>query len=562
MILHAIHHVVEYTLAQANEIARRGDFTLAKFAYEFCIETETDNSAAWYGLGVVNHQMGDEEGAIVAFERAFLINRFHAPTAANLAILLDGRDLLLARRYANSALELGLTDDRLATIASREEEVEETRNEDSTNDRFGTINQEQESEEELPVLTAEPVEVVEEPESVQNDILQDAVNLIDEGDYEKALNLISPALEGDYSESAQLWYLCGLCLNVLGLHEDALNTISYCLELDNTHEEAQNLYEELVSPEIDEGGPTLENTNDSSSGIDDVEEDSDIPPEDILGNTKTNHEDIHPAQYEVFDDGSHEEETEDSSLLIALEDTHVVLIEQARESTQNGDHAGAVQIWKRVIEEYGSTAQAWSGMADALEAAGHAEKGFQCRTKAEELQMQEEQEEVSDVGVDLVAAAEQAKLHSVQGTSPNQDDVNVSIEWYNKGLTLLGEDKGVEALNCFEKAISSAPREEREIRVRSHNGRGHALHQLGRFSESIQSYHQAISMDPTMVTGRTLYNMGSSYAAMEHFADAIRCFEQALDRDLDEEEERLCKTQMNRCSLLLKEQQKTERIQS
>ena len=540
MILHAIHHVVEYTLAQANEIARRGDFTLAKFAYEFCIETETDNSAAWYGLGVVNHQMGDEEGAIVAFERAFLINRFHAPTAANLAILLDGRDLLLARRYANSALELGLTDDRLTTIASHEEEVEE----------------------ELPVLTAEPVEVMEEPESVQNDILRITVNLIDAGDYEKALNLISPALEGDYSESAQLWYLCGLCLNVLGLHEDALNTISYCLELDNTHEEAQNLYEELASPEIDEGGPTLEITNDSPSGIDDVEEDSDFTSETILEETKTNHEEIHPAQYEVFDDGSHEEETGDSSLLIALEDTHVVLIEQARESTQNGDHAGAVQIWKRIIEEYGSTAQAWSGMADALETAGHAEKGFQCRIKAEELQMQEEQEEVPEAGVDLVAAAAQTKLHSGQGTLPNQDDVNVSIEWYNKGLTLLGEDKGIEALNCFDKAISSAPREEREIRVRSHNGRGHALHQLGKFSDSIQSYHQAISMDPTMVTGRTLYNMGSSYAAMEHFTDAIRCFEQALDRDLDEEEERLCKTQMNRCSLLLKEQQKTERIQS
>ena len=540
MILHAIHHVVEYTLAQANEIARRGDFTLAKFAYEFCIETETDNSAAWYGLGVVNHQMGDEEGAIVAFERAFLINRFHAPTAANLAILLDGRDLLLARRYANSALELGLTDDRLTTIASREEEVEE----------------------ELPVLTAEPVEVMEEPESVQNDILRVAVNLIDAGDYEKALNLISPSLEGDYSESAQLWYLCGLCLNVLGLHEDALNTISYCLELDNTHEEAQNLYEKLASPEIDEGEPTLEITNDSPSEIDDVEEDSDFTSEAILKETKINHQEIHPAQYEVFDDGSHEEEIGDSSLLIALEDTHVVLIEQARESTQNGDHAGAVQIWKRIIEEYGSTAQAWSGMADALEAAGHAEKGFQCRIKAEELQMQEEQEEVPEAGVDLVAAAAQTKLHSGQGKLPNQDDVNVSIEWYNKGLTLLGEDKGIEALNCFEKAISSAPREEREIRVRSHNGRGHALHQLGRFSESIQSYHQAISMDPTMVTGRTLYNMGSSYAAMEHFTDAIRCFEQALDRDLDEEEERLCKTQMNRCSLLLKEQQKTERIQS
>ena len=549
MILHAIHHVVEYTLAQANEIARQGDYTLAKFAYEFCIETETDNSAAWYGLGVVNHQMGDEEGAIVAFERAFLINRFHAPTAANLAILLDGRDLLLARRYANSALELGLTDVRLATIASRDEAVEEDRVEDGLDDSLESTNQEQETEE-LPVLTAEPVEVMEETEPVQRDILQDAANLIDAEDYEKALNLISPALEGDYSESAQLWYLCGLCLKALDLHEDALNTISYCLELDNTHEEALKLSEELTP------------NSDSPSEIDDVEADSDFAAEEILEGTQTNHDEIHPAQYEVFNDGSQEEDTDDSSLLVALEDTHVVLIKQARESTQHGDHAGAVQIWKRIIEEYGSTAQAWSGMADALEAAGHVEKGFQCRTKANELLMQEEKEEVPDGGVDLVAAAIQAKLHSGHDTSPNQDDVNVSIEWYNKGLTLLGEDKGVEALNCFEKAISSAPREEREIRVRSHNGRGHALHQLGRFSESIQSYHQAISMDPTMVTGRTLYNMGSSYAAMEHFTDAIRCFEQALDRDLDEEEERLCKTQMNRCSLLLKEQRKTERIQS
>lgn len=549
MILHAIHHVVEYTLAQANEIARQGDYTLAKFAYEFCIETETDNSAAWYGLGVVNHQMGDEEGAIVAFERAFLINRFHAPTAANLAILLDGRDLLLARRYANSALELGLTDVRLATIASRDEAVEEDRGEDGLDDSLESTNQEQETEE-LPVLTAEPVEVMEETEPVQRDILQDAANLIDAEDYEKALNLISPALEGDYSESAQLWYLCGLCLKALDLHEDALNTISYCLELDNTHQEALELFEELTP------------NSDSPSEIDDVEADSDFAAEEILEGTQTNHDEIHPAQYEVFNDGSQEEDTDDSSLLVALEDTHVVLIKQARESTQHGDHAGAVQIWKRIIEEYGSTAQAWSGMADALEAAGHVEKGFQCRTKANELLMQEEKEEVPDGGVDLVAAAIQAKLHSGHDTSPNQDDVNVSIEWYNKGLTLLGEDKGVEALNCFEKAISSAPREEREIRVRSHNGRGHALHQLGRFSESIQSYHQAISMDPTMVTGRTLYNMGSSYAAMEHFTDAIRCFEQALDRDLDEEEERLCKTQMNRCSLLLKEQRKTEKIQS
>jgi tetratricopeptide (TPR) repeat protein len=65
-----------------------------------------------------------------------------------------------------------------------------------------------------------------------------------------------------------------------------------------------------------------------------------------------------------------------------------------------------------------------------------------------------------------------------------------------------------------------------------------------------------------MVTGRTLYNMGSSYAAMEHFADAIKCFQQALNKELDAEESQLIQTQMNRCSLLLKEQNKSANLQS
>ena len=56
--------------------------------------------------------------------------------------------------------------------------------------------------------------------------------------------------------------------------------------------------------------------------------------------------------------------------------------------------------------------------------------------------------------------------------------------------------------------------------------------------------------------------MGSSYAAMEHFADAIKCFQQALNRELDAEESQLIQTQMNRCSLLLKEQNKSANLQS
>jgi len=137
--------------------------------------------------------------------------------------------------------------------------------------------------------------------------------------------------------------------------------------------------------------------------------------------------------------------------------------------------------------------------------------------------------------------------------------VNVCIEWYNKGLNMLAEENGMEALNCFERAIGGAPRDERELRIRAQNGRGHALYQLARYPESIQAYHAAISMDPAGVTGRSLYNMGSSYAAVELYSDAIKCFEQALGRGLDVEDTTVCKTQINRCRLLHKEQQKRQR---
>ena len=294
---------------------------------------------------------------------------------------------------------------------------------------------------------------------------------------------------------------------------------------------------------------------------DEIDEDEETIPTLISAEVITH------AEYsgeEIFDDREPEvieEEGPSESPYIALEDSLVVLLRQANEATSSGEHATAVQLWKNIIENHGSTSDAWNGMAGALEAAGHIDKSQQCRNKAQELLASESSDDsgITD-SVDLVAAAVEARELITSNEFTVDDDVNVAIEWYNKGLTLLTEDKGLQALNSFERVISTAPREERELRVRAHNGRGHALHQLGRFAESIQSYHQAISMDPSSVSGRTLYNMGSSYAAMEHFEDAIRCFEQALERELDEEETRLCQTQMNRCQLLLKEQLKTQRI--
>ena len=362
-----------------------------------------------------------------------------------------------------------------------------------------------------------------------DNLTEEISHLIEESEFQSAMELISPALEGDYSTDAMIWYYCGLCLHNLDLSEDAIQSLNYSLQLDPE----LTLAEDLVT---------------------EIETKLSEPEQEIVEFTPVATEEVTYAEF-VPDE-------EEDSLEISLEDTLVVLQQKAKNHSQEGNHALAIQTWKKIIQDYGSTYDSWSGMSDALEAAGHFEKANQCKQKAEELKNKNSTTPRAEIDVDLVAAAEDAKMSVAQNTPIDEESVNVAIEWYNKGLTLLGEDKGDQALNCFDKAISSTPRDERELRVRSYNGRGHALHQLGKFSESIQSYHQAISMDPTMVTGRTLYNMGSSYAAMEHFADAIKCFQQALNRELDSEESQLIQTQMNRCSLLLKEQNKSANLQS
>jgi tetratricopeptide (TPR) repeat protein len=227
--------------------------------------------------------------------------------------------------------------------------------------------------------------------------------------------------------------------------------------------------------------------------------------------------------------------------------------------TEKGDHAAAVNEWKELLKKDSSDINSWKGLADALSKAGYIERANQCLQRVEELTEMSKEERVIDENEEmenLISAAKEVKEKINTIEENNSRDVNESIEWYNKGLILLTENNPMESLNCFDKAIEGAPEEEIELRVRSYNGKGHALYQLEKFVESIQEYHSAIVLDPTSVTGRTLYNMGSSYASIELYADAVKCFEQAKNRGLGKEDQRLCQTQISRCKLLIKEQKK------
>ncbi len=164
----------------------------------------------------------------------------------------------------------------------------------------------------------------------------------------------------------------------------------------------------------------------------------------------------------------------------------------------------------------------------------------------------------SNPQVDLAAAAldAAARVAVNTGIDSNSNSIaNQDIEWYNKGVGLIEDKKYREALSCFDRALPSfADNDEMVIRIL--NGRGNALYYLEDYPKCVESYHKAMVINPKGVQGKTLYNMGTAYAEMQRFSDAIKCFEQAIPRGLDKDQQKLAKEQIRRCNILQKEQQR------
>ena len=98
-----------------------------------------------------------------------------------------------------------------------------------------------------------------------------------------------------------------------------------------------------------------------------------------------------------------------------------------------------------------------------------------------------------------------------------------------------------------------------EMVIRILNGRGNAFYYLENYPACVESYHQAMLIKPEEVRGKTLYNMGTAYAEMERFQDAVKCFEQAIPRGLSKDEIKRTKDQIRRCNILIKEQNKKKK---
>ena len=95
---------ISQLLTDAKAHADVGDMLLASQLYTKATEIEPNNAAAWYGLGVVQTARGFPDDSRLAFEKANMLDPEHAPTAANLAVLLENIDPVRSYELATMAV--------------------------------------------------------------------------------------------------------------------------------------------------------------------------------------------------------------------------------------------------------------------------------------------------------------------------------------------------------------------------------------------------------------------------------------------------------------------------
>tara|TARA_Y100000768_G_scaffold97782_1_gene71289 strand:- start:2690 stop:3883 length:1194 start_codon:yes stop_codon:yes gene_type:complete len=375
------------------------------------------------------------------------------------------------------------------------------------------------------------------------------------GDYSKAIKTYLNVLSMD-ENNATAWFCLGVLYSKIGSLKEAVDAFEKCDERSPDHPPTlANLAYLLVESEPERASefakralPHLKEDEKLHSIASAFK--SEEPEKLVFIESKPIEE--HPV-----------DQTEDVDVFPKVDENR--RYEEARTLSSSGDHSTAVSIWKDLLEQTPDSPEVWRGLGEALSLAGYDDRAEQCMKRANQIETdtheQSEQDISADIHVDddddellLIAADEVRSVPEVEERG-NLDD---SLGWYNMGINLLNEGKHEEALSSFEKAIGGCPSSEVELRVKAQNGRGNALYNQGRYPESIVAYHTAIGLDAHSVSGRTLFNMGSSYAAVEMFDDAIKCFSQSLERGLDESEAELCEKQISRCRVLAREQAKRQ----
>jgi tetratricopeptide (TPR) repeat protein len=115
-------------------------------------------------------------------------------------------------------------------------------------------------------------------------------------------------------------------------------------------------------------------------------------------------------------------------------------------------------------------------------------------------------------------------------TKPSADetvqkkDTHYAQVHHQMGLSLYATKNYTEALDSFSKAISIDP-----TRSESHNEKGVVLYEMEHYEEALKCFTEAFHLNNSFTTA--IYNKGNCYKSMKLYVRALECYDKAIDLD-------------------------------
>jgi len=519
-------------------------------AFTESLNLDNEDPAGWFNLGMLHRRNGDIESASTCYSAALSLDEEHAKSAFALADarlkLGDIEGSLTAWRQLLTLQpdnpERILFAQMLIEIAEGESTILETHTELPPTLPEG------------PVLAREAKEVIDGMSGLECELLKARAHSIC-GEHTDSIVIIKKHLEGDKT-NASIWDALATALISAGQNEKASKCRAKVATLRRESEGSSGnqsnggsgiqSVETIPTKTSSSSTATATSTQTSTGSAHAPKQESDTSPESdskidnvqgVLQNDSATHIATNVG-------GQSADKTEGSASI-----EHVQSTDAAEDLWNEGP-------WNESSDPPSTDSPLESLTATSIHDHDMIENAEQVleSTPMPESKRRENQ----DTGVNLAKAAlDVASLVSTFEpiSADSSSVVNNSVEWYNKAIILLEGSSYKEALSCFDAALKGAAGDD-DFAIRVLNGRGHALYYMEKYGDCIRAYHDAMRIDKTRVSGQSLYNMGTAYAEVQLFEDAIQCFKQAQRRGLSKQEKAMCKEQIRRCTELLKIEKK------
>lgn len=632
--------MVQILLTVGEDRSRKDDIKGALTAFNKAIALDPSCDMAWFNRGVLLEAQQDARGARQSFQICLDLNENHAPATANMAILLErigdlegaystakkaldffpGHPALieLSQRCKNSGLSIPMeamepsvkveqefdmkTVEKVAAkagIENPEELLQEAVHHDHDDDDQLTIEElesaadvivaQQEIIKEVEEIQEEtaspeiPEPVAEEPELDIDTMVEEATELLKNGDAKASLSLLKPHLKTIGARHPGAWRIAGGAMARMNLDNHAIAAMTHSQNLEPDHapgwfnlgsvqqrsdllKDAMTSYQRALEadPKYLKAAEKL-NTLAKEHGF----IDSFLQSSRTLLSLETNHEikeafvdmllELAVGENEVLDQVTGLPPTLPAGPEMAKEALSYLSDEptaqRALALSLSLQHSDSVLVWKAMIQNDGQDSSNWRGLARALEQAGDLETAQKCHAKANGLEGISEPAVEKSISTLATEEAEVEQLHMPQQVEAStfvqeepQEEVIQQATAANDLLLTPRDNQPIEVVPeqnvqvDLAKAALDATHAASQNTVQSTSSNAISNQDVAWFNQGIQliddgKYKEALSCfdkalpnfagDDAMII-RILNNRGNAYYFLEEYPKCVESYHQAM----------------------------------